>query len=91
MGSVTKINRAEARKLREDGCTLAQLGEYYGVTRQRMSQVLMGVGDSVRPGPDRTFDYAEARRMWHEGASMGRLAKHFGVTKTTIRKALRSS
>lgn len=45
----SKVNRSEAASLYADGWTLKQLGDRYGVTRERVRQTLIGLVDSSRP------------------------------------------
>jgi|HubBroStandDraft_6_1064221.scaffolds.fasta_scaffold223454_2 hypothetical protein len=69
----------QMRKLAEAGWTLARIGERYGLSRQRVSQIIGSVG---RRYPARDIvkeNLPLIRSLWAKGVSYNQIAKRIGV------------
>jgi hypothetical protein len=75
----------EARRLREDGMTLDEIGKMFGVTRERIRQVTLGVTKRAQPEPEWT---PEAIRMTLDDQPVRVIAETLGVKPHAISKAL---
>lgn len=88
---MTREQKEEAYQLREEGATLAYLGEKYGVTRERVRQILE-VYEAQRTGISerlRSCQYPSIRRwMIIRGYTYCKLANLCGSTMDTVRNGL---
>lgn len=88
---MTREQKEEAYQLREEGATLAYLGDKYGLTRERMRQILevyeaqrMGISERLR-----NCQYPNIRRwMIIRGYTYCKLANLCGSTMDTVRNGL---
>lgn len=97
MGEVIRVPEGRDREIIESyksGATMAEVGEKFGITRQRVCQIFKRYGvaaDMSRRGrkptdPALMQKYAD-RAVWH--GSKVAAAKEFGVSPDTIGRALR--
>lgn len=91
-GTAAKFARRNAR-MAEDyraGLTLAQIGERYSVTRERVRQILARLGEPVREPKDlpsvirRVARRERVRELHADGKTTGEMARELGCTQGTI-------
>lgn len=88
---MTRAQKEEAYELRQEGATLAYLGEKYGITRERVRQILevyeaqrMGISERLK-----SCQYPNIRRwMIVNGLTYCRLAYRCGLTMDSVRNGL---
>lgn len=73
---------AKMRRMRRDGRADAAIGRRFGITRERVGQLLGPRGDKM---PDHTDEFiAQARSLWDEGHSTSEIGRRMNVTKNVI-------
>lgn len=82
---------AEARRLRDDGWTLARIADRYGVTWSTVRGVFTrrGISTADRRVRATSWDVNVAVAMLNDGAPTATVAKAMGVSSVAIRAALK--
>lgn len=78
------------------GMTLQSVAEKYGLTRQRVEQIVVKIGpkrERINGGmKNRVFDYGKIAEFYSNNtATLGETAKNFGCSVSTVRYALSSA
>lgn len=87
-----KINVADAKKLREEGWSLKQIGEKYGVSHQAVSVALKkeaGTGRARHSGRPRRLDYDEVVRLYQEGRTAAEVGEILDCCYGAVLRVLR--
>lgn len=73
---------AQIRRMRRNGRTDAAIGRRFGITRERVGQLLGPRGDKM---PDHNDAFiGQARSLWDEGHSTSEIGRRMNVTKNVI-------
>jgi hypothetical protein len=73
--------------MRKEGMTLEEIGKRLKVTRERVRQLLNGIGiETCRRGK---VDVCNAIKMLEDGTKIEDISKHFGVCDSTLRIILK--
>jgi len=92
--SLRAMNRAvEMKELFLQGMTLGDIAEKYGITRQRVHQVMARLGVNRTEGGCglKVKQFAQTVAKEHaEGLSQQEIANKYGVSDVTVSRALRS-
>jgi hypothetical protein len=97
MGDVVRIAQGrdkEVIEIYQGGATMAEIGEKYGITRQRVSQIFKRYGVYVAPSRRgrKPVDAETTQKYVAEAVRLGskvKAAERFGVSPDTIGRALR--
>jgi lambda repressor-like predicted transcriptional regulator len=74
--------------MRKEGMTLEEIGKRLKVTRERVRQLLNGIGiETCKRGK---VDVCNAIKMLEDGIKIEDISKHFGVCDSTLRMILKS-
>lgn len=75
----------EIRAMRVAGHTLQEIGHLFGLTRERIRQIL-GSEYNFNPRPPlRTTAFIErARDLWDEGLTANQIARRLGVSRNVV-------
>jgi hypothetical protein len=86
----------EMLALRGSGLSLSEIGRRYGVSRQRVSQILAGAGGAQAQQAARARQHTAARRardrggelvaLWRQGLSVGEIHRRTAVSYRSIRE-----
>jgi predicted DNA-binding protein YlxM (UPF0122 family) len=79
-------NHEIVRLYTKEKLTLQQIGAAFGITRERVRQILhkRGIPSNIEQIPRDAAFVAKARRLWREGFSVSEIARQLNVTKNVI-------
>lgn len=82
---------ARIRDMRRSGMTPQEIGDEFGITRERVRQLTEGIkvepyGRTYRPHPTRDLVGEQViERMWAEGLPIAEMARRIGMTTNSLR------
>jgi transcriptional regulator with XRE-family HTH domain len=87
-----RLNASEARRLRKKDWTLKEIGDHFGVSFQRVGQVLGRTGTRIQRAraSQRRWSVDEAVRLRvNDGLTVAEIARRLGVSESAIGRGLR--
>lgn len=87
---MTNEEKLEAFRMRLEGATLQECADHFGVTRQRMAQILPKIAERGRPRPNYSDIIYPNIAFWMKAnrCNYTRLAQLCGVHYQPVRRAL---
>lgn len=83
----SRILTREMEQLYDDGLTMQQIADRYGIIKQAVQQRFSRAGIEKRRS-FKSIDKISLEYVYNSGKSLEKVAKHFGVAAKTINQAL---
>ena len=80
----------DMRQMRSDGATLKEIGDHYGISKQRIHQILRDQPSSPNGGRPRSFDHDEAVRLWRKGVPIKAIAIDNQVSHQAVHRVIKA-